>query len=163
MRERILAASIDSLRRDGLKFSVDTLADNLKISKKTVYKYFPDKQALALALYERYYADAKKQARKCLESGGEAVCSELLYLYFDSKTMIRHEIFNKYALNETIYSYASGQNDSLWEMLSASFDKGLSVVDRKVLGFVVDGSFEKLCAARQTPDAVIERLAKWLW
>ena len=41
MKEKIIKESIVSLRTEGLKFSVDTLAERLKISKKTVYKYFP--------------------------------------------------------------------------------------------------------------------------
>ena len=49
MRDRIIRASIENLRREGLKFSVDTLTAQLKISKKTVYKYFPDKESLAVA------------------------------------------------------------------------------------------------------------------
>lgn len=40
MKERIINESIESLRREGLKFSIDTLAEKLNISKKTVYKYF---------------------------------------------------------------------------------------------------------------------------
>ena len=42
MRDKIVEASIEALRNEGLKFSVDTLADSLRISKKTVYKFFPD-------------------------------------------------------------------------------------------------------------------------
>lgn len=42
MRDAIIRASIESLRQEGLKFSVDTLSDKMKISKKTVYKYLPD-------------------------------------------------------------------------------------------------------------------------
>ena len=49
MRDRVIRASIENLRREDLKFSVDTLTAQLKISKKTVYKYFPDKEALAVA------------------------------------------------------------------------------------------------------------------
>ena len=49
MRDRIIRASIENLRREDLKFSVDTLTAQLKISKKTIYKYFPDKEALAVA------------------------------------------------------------------------------------------------------------------
>lgn len=45
LRDAIIQASIESLRQEGLKFSVDILSDKMKISKKTVYKYFPDKQA----------------------------------------------------------------------------------------------------------------------
>ena len=43
MRDKIIQASIEGIRKEGLKFSVDLLAGKLKISKKTVYKYFPDK------------------------------------------------------------------------------------------------------------------------
>ena len=37
MKERIIRESIESLRREGLRFSVDTLAERLNISKKTIY------------------------------------------------------------------------------------------------------------------------------
>lgn len=70
MKDKIIHESINSLRQDGLKFSIDTLADKLKISKKTIYKFFPDKESLALALYENYYADAAAQAHRLI-SGRE--------------------------------------------------------------------------------------------
>ena len=43
---------------------------------------------------------------------------ELLHLYFDSKMMTRKDIFNKYKLNDTIYSYVSVQNNKLWDIIS---------------------------------------------
>lgn len=52
MKDKIIKASIESLRQEGLRFSVDTLAEKLKISKKTIYKFLPDKESLAVALYE---------------------------------------------------------------------------------------------------------------
>lgn len=162
MKDKIIHESINSLRQDGLKFSIDTLADKLKISKKTIYKFFPDKESLALALYENYYADAAAQAHRLISGRERPVYTDLLHLYFDSKTMIRSEIFNKYKLNETIYAYAAGQNDALWKIISASFHDGLSEKERNTLRVIIDGSFEKLCAARISPDAVIERLVNLL-
>lgn len=162
MKEKIIQASIESLRQEGLRFSIDTLADKLSISKKTIYKYFPDKETLALALYETYYADAKEQAKMLVISNPASSRFELLHLYFDSKTMIRKDIFNKYKLNKTICSYATEQNDALWEIVTASFDGQTSEADRKTLRIIVDGSFEKLCNARLDPDAVIERLVQLL-
>ena len=52
MREKIIRESLESIRREGLRFSVDTLAEKLRVSKKTIYRYFPDKEALATAWYE---------------------------------------------------------------------------------------------------------------
>ena len=157
VRDKIIAESISSLRREGLKFSVDTLAERLKISKKTVYKYFPDKEALAL--YEKYYGDAARLAGELMGNENSAP-ADLLRLYFDSKTMIRSEIFNKYKLNGSIYSYAAGQNDALWSMLSPAFSRGKSKAETETFRVIVDSSFEKLADSRLAPDAVIEMLVR---
>lgn len=162
MKDKIICASIESLRQEGLKFSVDSLANKLKISKKTIYKFFPDKEALALAIYEKYYAEAKEKAEMLINSHASSAHSELLHLYFDSKTMMRRDIFNKYKLNESIYSYTTAQNDALWNIISASFGNRTSKENMNTIRIIVDGSFEKLCNAGLNPDAVIKRLVQLL-
>ncbi|MGN0636054.1 MAG: TetR/AcrR family transcriptional regulator [Acutalibacteraceae bacterium] len=155
MREKIIEASIEALKKEGLKFSVDTLADNLKISKKTVYKFFPDKQALALALYEKYYTDALCKVKALVRR--DAVCKEaLLLLYFDAKMMTRKEIFNKYTLHEAVHAFTARQNDALWLAVASSWDG--SAEDKQTLRLIVDGTFEKLCTQGVSPNAVIKRL-----
>ena len=109
MRDAIIRASIESLRREGWKVSVDALSDKMKISKKTVYKYFPDKEALALAIYEKYYFDAAEQAEKLLDKNTRDSHRELLRVYFDSKVMTSRNIFNKYKLNQAVYAYTAGK------------------------------------------------------
>lgn len=163
MKNKIIQESIESLRREGLKFSVDTLADRLKISKKTVYKYFPDKESLAVAIYESYYATAARQAESLIRENTDMAHGELIRLYFDSKMLTRHEIFNKYKLNQTIYDCTVRHADSLWGIMASSFHHDLSEADKTALRIIVDGSLEKLCAAGSDPDAVIERLVCWLW
>ena len=37
---------------------MDTLAAELKVSKKTIYKFFNTKEALAVAVYEKFYSEA---------------------------------------------------------------------------------------------------------
>lgn len=37
---------------------MDTLAAELKVSKKTIYKFFSTKEALAVAVYEKFYSEA---------------------------------------------------------------------------------------------------------
>ena len=120
LREAIIQTSIESLRQEGLKFSVDTLCDKMKISKKTVYKYFPDKQALAVALYEKYYADAAAQAERLIHRNTGEAHRELLKSYYDSKVMTSGKIFNKYKLNQMIDTYTTTKSDLLWEMIAAS-------------------------------------------
>ena len=163
MRDAILQASIESLRQEGLKFSVDTLCEKMKISKKTVYKYFPDKETLAVALYEKYYTDAAEQAERLIENNTKESHRELLKLYFDSKVMTCSNIFNKYKLNPTVSAYTKRKSDSLWEMIAMSFCCGKSDTEKQALRVIVDGSFEKLCNLEFSPDGVIERLMDLLW
>lgn len=163
MKDKIIEASIESLRLEGLRFSVDTLADKLKVSKKTIYKYFPDKESLAVALYESYYAAAVQQAELLVGENTEPAHKRLLSLYFDSKIMTRREIFNKYKLNKTIYACTIRNADSLWNVIAASFNDSPSEADKAALRIIVDGSMEKLCCTGSNPDAVIERLVYWLW
>ncbi len=75
MREKIITEALESLRRDGIKFSVDVLAEKLKISKKTVHKLFPSKEALAFAMYETCYANARKKAQALV---GAAIINEII-------------------------------------------------------------------------------------
>lgn len=163
MRDAIIRAAIESLRQEGLRFSVDTLSDKMKISKKTVYKYFPDKETLAEALYETYYADAMERANKLVHDETADSHRELLKIYYDSKVMTHSGIFNKYKLNQTIYAYTAKKADSLWGILAASFDGGNPDPEKNALRIIVDGSFEKLCRLGASPEDVIERLMDLLW
>ena len=161
MKNEIIRESIISLRQEGLKFSIDTLADRLRISKKTVYKYFPDKETLALALYEKYFDNAAEQAEKLLNGCGRPARLSLLRLYYDAKVMTRGEIFNKYKLNGTIYAYVSERSNALWETVSSALGAA-SAEEGETLRIILDGTFEKLCTTQGDSEAVIERLADLL-
>ncbi|MGM9644167.1 MAG: TetR/AcrR family transcriptional regulator [Eubacteriales bacterium] len=163
MKERIIRESIESLRREGLRFSVDTLAEKLNISKKTIYKFFPTKEALALALYQRYYADAKEQASRLAAENSPASHSELLTLYLDAKSMTGCDIFNKYKLNDAIFSYTAEENDSLWAIILSSLPDGISQEEGFSLRVIVNGALEKICNEKITPSGVIDRLVNVLW
>lgn len=163
MKNKIIRASIEGLRNEGLKFSIDLLAGKLKISKKTIYKYFPDKEKLSIALYETYYSDAAKQAGELISKNTRESYKELLYVYFDSKKMTCNDIFNKYKLNQTIYAYTKEKSDCLWKIIAASFSGELSETDKKEYRIIVDGSLEKLCKDCSLSEGVIERLVELLW
>lgn len=163
MKERIISESIESLRREGLRFSVDTLAEKLNISKKTIYKYFPTKEALAFALYQKYYSDIKAQAERIAKESSVYTHFKLLSLYFDAKSMTSCDIFNKYKLNEALCSYTAEQNDKLLDIIFSSLDDNISEDEKISLRIIVNGSFEKLCNEKIAPDGVIDRLVNMLW
>ncbi|MGN0812649.1 MAG: TetR/AcrR family transcriptional regulator [Candidatus Coproplasma sp.] len=161
MKERIILESIESLRREGLRFSVDTIAQRLNLSKKTIYKYFPDKQSLAVALYERYYADANAEVVKLAGYNSQSARVKLLSLYFDAKLMTSGGIFNKYKLNGALRTYTQKQNDKLFKAIYPSLG-GSSERDEAVLRIIIDGTFEKLCTQKLCAEEVINYLVKAL-
>lgn len=163
MKDRIIKESIESLRQEGLKFSVDTLAERLNISKKTVYKYFPDKETLAFALYERYYAEIIEQTHALAEDKTPSSRLKMLALYYDAKSMTSRDIFNKYKLNEALRSYTSKLNDELLEIIFSTLDDCRSEQDKATLRIIIDGAFEKLCNEKNAPDEVIRYLVKTIW
>ena len=46
IKVKIIEASIDEINENGLKFTMDKLAKRLVMSKKTIYKYFENKEKL---------------------------------------------------------------------------------------------------------------------
>ncbi len=158
MKNAIIEASISGLQKEGLMFSIDAVSEKLKISKKTIYKYFPNKEALALAIYEKYYADIINRADDIVKSQ-DAPNRELLFLYFESIKMVRKEIFNKFNLNKVIYDFAVKKNNELWLKFSSLLPDGN---DSETVRIIIDGTFEKLCNFQSMTEKTIERLIKIL-
>ncbi|HIZ56910.1 MAG TPA: TetR/AcrR family transcriptional regulator [Firmicutes bacterium] len=159
IQEKIIHASIESLKKEGLKFSVDMLAENLKISKKTIYKYFPNKEALSRAIYERYYDNLEEEIQSVfLESKNRT--QKLLFIYYDSHRMVNKDIFNKYKLNDVIYRYALKRHFHIWEKLLESVSIEQSEDEISALKIIIDGSLKELCIHDSNPAFVIERLVQ---
>lgn len=154
MKDRIIEESIKSLREEGLKFSVDTLSLRLKISKKTVYKYFPTKEALAYAVYERFYLNLLAQAEKAVNLPAERAVKELLSLYYQSCLMVRDEIFNKYALNAPVKNFADAKHGLLWKKIGNYIEK-----DAQYVKAITDGAFRLAATEGIRADGIIDKLA----
>ncbi len=153
IRSLIIKESANSLKTDGLKFSVDTLSAKLKISKKTVYKYFSSKQELAIAVYDYFYNDVNGRI-SCFTS--ENLKDKVLFLlnvYFESSLMTHDEIFNKYALNDSVRSYAKGNHIKVWNRICSVV--GLSDETAESAKIIVDGAFKELRNNAQASEKVI--------
>ena len=59
--------------QNGLKFTMDDIASLLKISKKTIYTVFRDKEELFLAMVDCLFDQIKEEEREVLEN--ESLCT----------------------------------------------------------------------------------------
>ena len=156
MREKIIRQSISCLQRDGLRFSLDEVAQTLKVSKKTIYKYFATKEELALAMYGTFYGEAEEIVGQICGQKTRDSVKQMLTVYSRSHAMVRDEVFNKYALNTTVRAFAQASH----ARMRAQMEEMLPASDRGVLMLILDGACRALSDAESDTDAdkVIEKL-----
>lgn len=68
LREEILKGTLHAFNQKGLKFTMDDIASLLKISKKTIYTVFQDKEELFLAMVDYLFDSIKESERVVLEN-----------------------------------------------------------------------------------------------
>ena len=158
LKEKIISESITSLQSEGLKFSLDGIAKKLKISKKTIYKYFPDKGALAKAIYEEFYGRAFEKADR--ETDCPNAARTLLSLYCKSRYLISEGIFNKYSLNMELKEHTTALNDRLWQKAIRFLPTRLS--DKEGIKLIIDGAVERCYAMSQPLSKIIKTLEELL-
>ncbi len=64
-RQTILEGTIRAFNRKGLKFTMDDVAKELSMSKKTIYTVFRDKESLFFAMVD-YLFDSIKESEQCV-------------------------------------------------------------------------------------------------
>ena len=67
LKEQILKGTIQVFNCKGLKFTMDDIAELLKISKKTLYKVFNDKEELFLAMVDYIFDTIKESEQAVVE------------------------------------------------------------------------------------------------
>lgn len=71
MRDKIIQAAKEQIKKYGLRrFTVDDIASDLGISKKTVYKYFESKKQIISAVVEHHLEMEKYRTREALKTEG---------------------------------------------------------------------------------------------
>lgn len=64
LQEKILEGTLQVFNQKGLKFTMDDLARQLGISKKTIYTVFRDKEEVFLAMVDYLFASIKQEEEK---------------------------------------------------------------------------------------------------
>ena len=67
-REKILKGTIQVFNKKGLKLTMDDVAEELKISKKTIYKEFKSKDEIFDSMVDYVFDNIKAREQEILES-----------------------------------------------------------------------------------------------
>lgn len=128
-RERILEATIEVFNRKGLKFTMDDIATELGISKKTIYAVFDDKESMFFSMVD--YCFDKINAHKEMMLQDESLSTvdrvrEVLALLPDG---YRDVDFGKlYVLKDKypkIYAKVEERLETGWEGILSLINKGI--------------------------------------
>lgn len=151
VREMLLEATLALVSRCGLKFTMDDLANELKISKKTVYKNFESKEKLLMAVAEYCFERIKEKEKEVLEDPSLSLIEriEKLIIAFPSE----YQQLNWYAMEEValkypdVYGYVRGRIENDWEPTIKLLEEGkkcgvLREFDVRVFKAMVEGSIE---------------------
>ena len=66
-RQKILDSALHLFHEKGLRFTMDDIAADLSISKKTIYRIFEDKEALFCEVADTCFRSIKESERAVLE------------------------------------------------------------------------------------------------
>lgn len=151
--DRIFNGAIEEFRENGIRFTMDSLAARLGISKRTLYETLPSKTALIEMVIDRTFADIKKQQRDIFDNSEMTLTDKLKRLFtivpsYSEKIDYRrvNEIRRSYP---QLYQKIQDCLNSDWDRTIALLEEGMNagIVKRNniaVLKVLLVEIFEKL-------------------
>jgi len=162
MREKIIQAAITCAEKDGIRFTLADIATSMKISKKTIYKYFSGKEELIGVAIDYVFGDIHRQIDEIahenlsdLEKLKRAV--SVYPAVINLETIKMNDFVGQYP---EIYKKIAWQLDANWEETLELYDvcvkKGLiKNIDREYFRAVLVGVFEQALRFTNHKDATL--------
>lgn len=130
IRNNILDATIRVYREYGPKFTMNDLAKELSMSKKTIYTVFKDKESLLLAMVDYFFDSVKMTESVALKNAGDnvaeklkAVMSAMPEVYKDVDFTQMYILKEKYPL---VYENIEKRLESGWEETLSIIEEGIA-------------------------------------
>ena len=130
LRQQILEGTIRAFNQKGIKFTMDDIAKQLGISKKTIYTVFADKEELLLAMVDYMFDSIKESEMKILHNGGLTTVEKIRRIlgvlpegYRDVDFRQLYMLKDKYP---TIYNRLERRLETGWETTINLIERGIS-------------------------------------
>jgi AcrR family transcriptional regulator len=145
---RILNTTINLFLRDGIKkITMDDIAENSKVSKVTIYKYFVDKDTLYFEISKHIFSNYIEQLKSTISCGD--VLIKKLYVFLDiisdftnsGKFTLCKELAKYNNTIETEYAmYLKTYKRSMLTLIDEGIENGLIKrnLDRDKIFFYID-------------------------
>lgn len=170
MREKILDSAIKMYNEKGVKFTIDDIAADLSISKKSVYKYFSGKDEIIDSVIEMVFDDIERQHYEILSRDDINVLEKLKKILNVNPTMMQVSD-NKIAKLKELYpdSYKKIKNhfEGKWDLTLSVLDECrkqdyVKQVPDDIFRTVLIGIFDNSTNSDDYSDTV-EKCIDWLF
>lgn len=152
LRETILQGTIKVFNQKGLKFTMDDIASNLGISKKTIYTVFADKEALFLEMVDYLFGSIKESERQVMESTEMSTLEKIRMILGVMPEGYREIDFRQlYLLKDKyprIYHQVELRLETGWENTIALLEQGMEEgvirkIDIPILKMMMEAALEQ--------------------
>ena len=128
-KTKILEATISLFNRQGLKFTMDDLARELGMSKKTIYAYFPEKKTLLYEMVDHCFDAIKESQAEVFREKGLSEKEQLRKVLTAMPPRLAGiDLRALYVLKDKypkIYRHVEERLESEWEPTIALIEEGI--------------------------------------
>jgi len=128
-KEKVLDATIRVFNEKGLKFTMDDIAAEVSMSKKTIYVLFEDKQSLFMEMVSYCFDGIKRSEEKVLQNPQLSTVEKLRGIlgvlpesYSDVNFSLLYELREKYP---EIYEAVENRLENGWENTIELLERGM--------------------------------------
>lgn len=128
-KEKILEATIKVFNRKGLKFTMDDIASELSMSKKTIYTVFRDKESMFFAMVDYCFDKIKESENEILSDDSlstvEKIRGVLAVLPSGYKDVDFRQLYTLKDKYPNTYSRVEERLETGWEKTIAIINQGI--------------------------------------
>lgn len=131
-KDKIRKCALDHFNQDGVHFHLDTISKELKISKKTLYKHYENKEAILSDIIDELFRVIKAKEHKIYTDKSLTPLEqliEILCVYPDYEAVNYHHILSIKETYPLLYQkvdqYLENNWDETFELLNLNIELGL--------------------------------------
>ncbi len=130
LKEEILAGTLQVFNYKGMKFTMDDVAHELGISKKTIYTVFKDKKQMLLELVDYLFDNIKDEERRVYEDDSLDTVSKIRRILGVMPNSYKElDLRQLYVLKDKfpdVYTKVEERLENGWEITIELIEKGMS-------------------------------------
>ncbi len=164
MEKRIIEGALDVVERQGIKFTMDDLASELGMSKKTIYTVFRDKNSLLIMMVDYVFDIIKESEAAVLKEKNLSDTQRLRkILGVMPENFADFDFTQFYALKDKypeVYKRVEIRLESGWEMTQSIIEEGvksgeLRAVDMRIFQLAFESAVERFLMGNELEQAGI--------